>query len=241
MSKPLLLLHTCADCNTNDIWRAAINTGWTTERVDMTGRVNIPSNTPKVRYYGNTLHMEMIANQLPIKCIPLDLNVLARTPLAKRQITLMRAEELNESTEDRFIKPAQNKWFPAKVYKAGESPKRSQGGAGLPSDFIYVQEPVDMINEVRCFCLNGSVHTASYYRIGHEYCPLGIDEVDRPEIIDQMVAILAADFPAGVVLDFAYTSNHEWCFLEPNEAWSSGLYGCNPSKCLEVIEASQTQ
>jgi hypothetical protein len=239
--KPLLLLHHRADCNTNDIWRAAIQAGWSTERVDMAGRVIIPEGTPKVRYYGNTLHMEMIERFLPIRCLPLDLTVLASTPLTKRRVRLMRAEELGHLTEVAFIKPAQNKWFPAKVYEAGDSPKRSQGGAGLPSDLIYVQEPVDMINEIRCFCLDGKIHTASYYRIGHEYCPLGIDEVDRPKVLDDMVAELAPYYPRGVVLDFAYTRYHEWVFLEPNEAWASGIYGCDPVKCLEVIEASQEE
>lgn len=242
--KPLLLLHIRADVNTNDIWKAAISTGWATERVDMAGRVTIPPGTPKVRYYGNTLHAEMLGARLPVTFLPLDLTVLAQTKLTKREVRLMRAEELDSALSEfawtaRFIKPAQNKWFPAKVYAAGESPKRSQGGAGLPSDFIYVQEPVDMINEVRCFCLDGRIHTASYYRLGHEYCPLGIDDVDRPEVLDQMVAELAPLYPRGVVLDFAYTDKHEWAFLEPNEAWSSGLYGCNPERCLEVIEASQ--
>lgn len=237
--KPLLLLHHRADCNTNDIWRAAIRAGWSTERVDMSGRIDIPPGTPKVRYYGNTLHAAMIEDKLPLRFLHLDLTVLAKTPLTKRRVQLMRAEELGDLTEPSFIKPAQNKWFPAKIYEVGDSPKRSQGGAGLASDWIYVQEPVDMINEVRCFCLDGKIHTASYYRIGHEYCPLGIDEVDRPKVLDDMVAELAPFYPRGVVLDFAYTSRAEWTYLEPNEAFASGLYGASPEKCLEVIEASQ--
>ena len=238
--KPLLLLHLRADVNTNDIWRAAIQAGWSTERVDMTGRVTIPSGT-KVRYYGNTLHGHIIEDKLPIRFLPLDLRVLAETPLTKRHITLMTAGDLDQVRNDSplFIKPAQNKWFPAKVYQPSESPKRAQGGAGLPSDFIYCQEPVDMINEVRCFCLDGRILTASYYRIGHEYCPVGIDGVDRPKVLDEMVTELAPRYPRGVVLDFAYLASKEWCFIEPNEAWASGIYGCDPTRCLEVIEASQ--
>lgn len=237
----MLLLHLRADPNTSDIWRSAIRNGWTTERVDMTGRISIPPGTPKVRYYGNTLHGEIIQGHLPLRFLDLDLEALAKTPLTKRSVQLMRAGELGDITKASFIKPAQQKWFPAKVYQPGESPKRSQGGAGLPSDLIYVQEPIDMFNEVRCFCLDGKILTASYYRVGHEYCPLGIDDVDRPKILDEMVTELAPLYPRGVVLDFAYTSTHEWCFLEPNEAWASGLYGCDPDKCLEAIEASQYQ
>lgn len=234
-----LILHIRADCNTNDIWRAAIQNNWSTQRVDMYGQIDIPKDALKVRYYGNTLHGQIVQPKLSIKFHPIDLEVLTKTPLTKRRVELIRAEELDFVREVSFIKPAQNKWFPAKIYEFGELPKRGQGGATLANDLIYVQEPVDMINEVRCFCLNGKIHTASYYRIGHEYCPLGIDEVDRPEVLYKMVEELAPFYPPGVVLDFAYTSKKEWCFIEPNEAWASGLYGCDPKKCLEVIEESQ--
>lgn len=239
LMKPLLLLHIRADVNTNDIWRAAISAGWSTERVDMSGRVQIPEGTPKVRYYGNTLHLEMINHHVPVTCYPLDLTVLATTKLTKRRVTLMRADELTESADRRFIKPAVQKWFAARVYEPGETPCRKLGSSILPSDLIYVQDPVDMINEVRCFCLDSKVLTASYYRISHDYCPVGIDGVDRPKAIDAMVAELAPHYPRGVVLDFAYTSDHQWCFLEPNECWAAGIYGCDPVRCLEVIDASQ--
>lgn len=246
MSKKLLLLHLRADVNTNDIWRAAIRTGWNTERIDHSGRFDIPPDVTKIRYYGNTLHAEIIGNKIPLKCLPLDLNVLAQTKLTKRIVVLTTVEIFAKPDElttlkafPHFIKPAQQKWFSARVYNPGESPVRKLGSSVLPSDLIYVQEPVDMVNEIRCFCLDGKILTASYYRVSHEYCPVGIDGVDRPKILDEMVAELAHFYPRGVVLDFAYINNREWCFIEPNEAWASGLYGCDPEKCLEVIEASQ--
>lgn len=246
--KPLLLLHIRADVNTNDIWRAAIRAGWATERVDQSARFDIPPGTAKVRYYGNTLHAEIIGNKIPLKCLPLDLTVLASTSLTKRAVHLTTVEEFMSPDgqfagmrrgSSLFIKPAQQKWFSARVYQPGESPVRKLGSSVLPSDLIYVQAPVDMINEVRCFVLDGKILTASYYRIGHEYCPVGIDDVDRLKVLDEMVAELAPLYPRGVVLDFAYLSTKEWAFLEPNEAWASGLYGCNPERCLDVIEASQ--
>ncbi len=235
--KPLLLLHIRADVNTNDVWRAAIQNGWTTERVDMTGRISIPEGTPKVRYYGNTLHGEMIQDKLPLRFLDLDLTVLTKTPLTKRRVELVRLDAVTQIDKPTFIKPAQEKWFPARIYLPGELPMPD--GGSLASDMIYVQEPVDMINEIRCFCLDGKILTASYYRISQEYCPIGLDNIDRPKVLDDMVAELAPLYPRGVVLDFAYTENKEWVFLEPNEAWASGIYGCCPTRCLEVIDASQ--
>ncbi len=240
--KPLLLLHYRADCNTNDIWRAAIQAGWSTERVHDVIPPDLFVGRPKVRYYGNTLHASRIADQLPFTFAPLSLTFLAKTPLTKRIVTLCRFDEIVRVRAELgyrplFIKPAQEKWFPARVYQVDEMP--APEGGTLPNDLVYVQEPVDMINEVRCFCLDGKILTASYYRIGHEYCPISLDEVDRPKVLDEMAAELAPSYPKGVVLDFAYTDKREWVFLEPNECWASGLYGCDPMKCLEVIEASQ--
>lgn len=237
--KKHLILPIRSDCNTTDIWRAAIRNNWSTCRADMSGRVDLPKVSEKIRYYGDILHGRIISEKTSIKFHPIDLNVLAQTNLTKRKIEIIKAENLNVIDKDTFIKPAQEKWFTAKVYHPNEWPNRLQGGATLGSDLIYVQEPIDMINEVRCFCLDGKILTASYYRIGHEYCPVGIDDVDRPQILDEMVGELAPLYPRGVVLDFAYTSKKEWCFIEPNEAWASGLYGCNPEKCIDVIEASQ--
>lgn len=237
--KKHLILPLRSDCNTNDIWRAGINRDWSVYRADMSGKVDLSKPYEKIRYYGDILHGRIISEKTPIRFYPIDLNVLAKTNLTKRKVEIIKAENLNIIEKDTFIKPAQEKWFNAKVYHPNEWPGRLQGGAILGSDLIYVQEPLDMINEVRCFCLDGKILTASYYSLGHEYCPLGIDDVDRPEILDKMVEELAPFYPKGIVLDFAYTSKKEWCFIEPNEAWASGLYGCNPIKCLEVIEASQ--
>lgn len=210
--------------------------GWTAYRVHDFIQPDEIGGAERLRYYGNTLHASRITDKIPLKFLPIDLTVLAKTCHTHRRVELVEMGKLIHS-EQRFIKPAQEKWFPAKVYEVGEFPPENCGG--LMTDLIYAQTPVKMVNELRCFCLDGKVHTASYYRIGQEYCPLGIDEVDRPAVIDEMVAALAPSYPRGVVLDFAYLDRGDWCFIEPNEAWASGLYGCDPTKCLDVIEASQ--
>lgn len=228
-----MLLHYNCDCNTNDIWRAAIRRKWETERVHDKSNVKDIVKNRHSRYYGNVLQSNL--KDFPFKFYPIDLNVLAKTPLTKRKIALARFGDLSPFNRPMFIKPAQEKWFAARVYQAGELPAAE---GSKPDDFVYVQEPVKMINEVRCFCLNGEILTASYYRIGHEYCPLGLDEVDRPAVLDEMAKELSPMYPNGVVLDFAYDGS-QWMFIEPNEAWASGLYGCCPDKCLDVIVASQ--
>lgn len=240
--KKRLLLHYRADCNTNDIWKAAISSGWSTDRVHDVRVAQACEGADHIRYYGNTLHAARIESQLPIRFLPLDLSVLAWTLLTKRMVNLYKLSELaSNRAGDCFIKPAQEKWFPARVYKPNEKilSEDGEGNTGsLPDDLIYTQTPVNFINEIRCFCLDGKVHTASYYRVGGEYFPANLDE-GRDKRIDEMVAELAPHYPRGVVLDFGYSDKMEYSFIEPNESWASGIYGCDAVKCLDVIDASQ--
>lgn len=239
--KKRLLLHYRADCNTNDIWRAAIQSGWSTDRIhDVIPEVAL-TGVDRVRYYGNTLHASRIADQLPFRFLPLDLRVLANTSLTKRSVHLCKLSELDRvRVGECFIKPAQEKWFPARVYGANEAITGGEDGktGSLPDDLIYVQSVVHFINEVRCFCLDGKVHTASYYRVSGQYHCSNLDE-ERPKVIDDMVVELAPYYPRGVVLDFGYTDEGEWSLIEPNESWCAGVYSADYTKCLDVIEASQ--
>jgi hypothetical protein len=239
--KKRLLLHYRADCNTNDIWRAAIQSGWSTDRIhDRIPEVAL-TGVDRVRYYGNTLHASRIADQLPFRFFSLDLTVLANTPLTKRAVHLCKLSELDGVRVGKcFIKPAQEKWFPARVYGVDEAITGGEEGktGSLPDDLIYVQSVVHFINEVRCFCLDGKVHTASYYRVSGQYHCSNLDE-ERPKVIDDMVAELAPHYPRGVVLDFGYTDKGEFSFIEPNEAFACGVYSADYTKCLDVIEASQ--
>ncbi len=41
--------------------------------------------------------------------------------------------------------------------------------------------------------------------------------------------------PIGLVIDFWQLENGDWALIEFNEAWCSGLYWCDPNKCLDVI------
>lgn len=235
--KKLLLLHYNADCNTNDIWKAAIQSGWATERVHDD---NIPErsiNFDYVRYYGNTLQAERCKDKFPFKFYPLNA-VLHKCDFIGREIRLAKFSELYMPfTEVVFVKPVYQKYFTAKIYNRGETIDAAQ----LPNDDIYIQRPVEIIDEIRCFCLDGEILTSSYYKKDKEYNPENTDSIVKNIGLHHMVKGLNKQgfLPKAVVLDFGLTPDRGWIFIEPNEAWASGLYGCDPRKCLEVIENSQ--
>lgn len=235
--KKLLLLHYNADCNTNDIWKAAIQNGWATERIHDDSIGERSAGFDYVRYYGNTLQAERVGHKFPFKFYPIDETILAKCPFTRRRVDLMKFKDLPQPMiEKKFVKPFYQKYFPAKVYDIGEKIDFAQ----MDNDLIYAQEPVSFVNEIRCFCLDGKILTASYYRKDKEYCPENINLKYLDLIIHLMVSgLYKYNLPRGCVLDFGLLDNGKWAFLEPNEAWASGIYDCEPKKCLEVIENSQ--
>jgi hypothetical protein len=239
----LLLLHNRYTPDDQDIWRTAISLGWKTQRTDYL-RVEEhikDSGCNHVRYYGNTLHAEMIRNKIPIEFLPLNEKNgwLTRLPeLTKRQISMIRFETLKQPfDEDIFVKPVGDKWFEGRVYHNGESIV----GGFQPDDLIYVSNIINMQDEVRCFVLDDIVLTASYYRIDKIFNPQRVSQDMIDNLFTPLVKQVRAQtsLPRGVVLDFARIQGEEWCFIEANEAYASGLYMCDATKCFEVIQASQ--
>jgi hypothetical protein len=236
--KKLMLLHYKADYNTNDIWKEAIKRGFSTERVSGYVLSDIIKNYDYVRYYGNTLQAEQLGNVFPFKFHKIDPSILASSDYAGRKVRLMKFSELSRPrVESLFIKPVYQKFFTAKIY----APDDELDGTPLEDDLIYVQDVVDIRDEIRCFCLNGEIRTASYYRINKEFEQVNADNIVNKIGLQYIVKNLYENFklPPGVVLDFGLTNKGQWIFIEPNEAWASGMYYCDPDKCFDVILESQ--
>jgi ATP-grasp domain-containing protein len=247
MTKPLLLLHNRHTPDDSDIWRVAVRRGWNTARVTEHTVKAAMEGHDHIRYYGNTLHAKMIEDQLPIGFLPIDYSSLARIDLyTRRKVGYTTFDQIVQPiTHDTFIKPARDKWFEARVYKAGETI------AGVPwsTDEVYISDVMSFANEARCFVLNGQIMTAALYRI--DGVPYGetdlspedcnMDEAIKNTILPQWAAEICAmgDLPPGVVIDFGQLSDGTWAVIEFNEAWASGLYYCDPEKCFDVIVASQ--
>ena len=237
--------------DSSDMWRTAIRRGWETRRTNMYQVQEHCKGYDLVRYYGNTLHAEQIKNGVPFKfdVIPAFLDLPSLLPYTKRKIRGMCYALLKQPIEeDCFIKPVWHKWFESRVYKKGET---IIDDACHASDNIYVSEIVKCVDEVRCFCLNGEILTSSYYRLNSVVWDqtnespelLNFDDKLKDTPLTEYVKGIYKNYhylPRGVVLDFALTDKNEWIFVEPNEAYASGLYYCNYDKCFDVIIESVT-
>jgi hypothetical protein len=244
--KKLLLLHNRHTADDSDIWRVAIRNGWETTRTNALQIKQHMEGYDFIRYYGNTLHGALIKDKLPFKFLEINPNHLANLEFyTKRKIRLMSYKDFAGFSVDKFIKPVREKWFEAKVYKAGEKIE----GSSLEGDEIYVSNVVNFIHEVRCFVLNGEVLTSSLYRINkiaYDLTELPPEEINFDKKIEytpikQYVKQICnkVNLPNGVVIDFGMLPNGEWALIEFNEAWASGLYYCDPLKCLDAIVESQ--
>src|SRR5207247_725897 len=132
------------------LWRAALAAGWQVERLQG-WRVPERLRGQDVVLYGEPLFAAVVAAELDVVLLAPPLGWLADLPTRyrNRQVRLTTLVEVRQAWAPAFIKPADDKCFPAAVYTAG---------ADLPADEILpattpvlVAEPVTWEVEFRCF------------------------------------------------------------------------------------------
>ena len=143
-----------------------------------------------------------------------------------------------------FLKPHQPKAFEAKIYT---SLSRLMDEQHLPGDTqVLTSTPVSWTTEFRCFCLGGRVLASSPYLRNGELAISDkgewLFEPGEEQAVESFCeAVLhenASSLPAAVVIDVGQVSGSGWAVVEANAAWGSGLYGCDPSLALDVIQAA---
>ncbi len=146
-------------------------------------------------------------------------------------------------TAPAFVKPAQQaKVFPAAVYRSGSALAAvcQELADTLP---VLIAEPVRWDVEYRCFVLNRHVVAASPYlragqlaRVSDGSWPMTDQEDEALQaFMEATLADPAVQLPAAVVVDIGIVAGRGWAIVEANEAWASGLYGCNPAAVLPVL------
>ena len=140
-------------------------------------------------------------------------------------------------TEPAFIKPPNDKSFPARVYL----------GIELPSEYaddtpVLVAEVVAWEKEFRCFILDRQLRTVSVYlRHGklqrqHDFANSDAEETEAFAFTQSLLDDRRVELPRATVVDVGIISGRGWAVIEQNAAWGSGIYGCEPERVLEVLD-----
>lgn len=188
--------------------------------------------------YAEALFGPMLAEQLGLKIENPPEDWLPTLPerYRKRRVTLSTLAQARLGSEPAFIKPPNDKSFPAQVYLPSELPD------GYNEEMpVLISEVVSWEAEFRCFVLDRALETFSIYaRFGELQIEQGYEHTESEEQgLTQFVAEVLADsdvnLPKATVIDVGWIAEKGWAVVEQNAAWGAGIYACDPELCLAVI------
>ena len=192
--------------------------------------------------YGERLFGAVVAQELSLVLLEPPLGWLAEIPrqYLLREVTFTTLDNAKRYRQRAFIKPADDKCFPAAVYQSGAA---LQVPSLLPGTIpVLISEPVVWDVEVRFFVLNGLISTFSIYSRRATLLADASSWTRTPEateVVDfcgRLIRDSAVSIPPSVAIDIGRIDNRGWAVVEANAAWASGIYGCEPRKVLDVIE-----
>jgi len=159
MSKPTLILPPRYTDDSNKMWKAAIDLGWEVERINWLIPPGFAPAKPVI--YGEPLFNQFVADQLGVTLSSPwpDFLQCIDEKYTKRRIGYLSAKETRLLEGPIFLKPPNNKTFPAGVYNSG---------LNLPdfvqdSEIVLWSEPVFWLSEFRFFIYDRKIKTHSIY------------------------------------------------------------------------------
>jgi hypothetical protein len=193
--------------------------------------------------YAGPLFADAVATELGLGLLEAAPDWLARLPyeLTHREIEFSTVAEARQLRRPAFVKPPNDKSFPARVYPDGSRlPGPDAVDDGTP---VLVSDIVTFAVEYRLFLLDGEVRTGSRYLVSGELDVAPLDEDPRQAEVLAFAGRLASQhLPSAVVVDVGLLSEgadgaegSQWAVVEANAAWASGHYACDPDAALDVI------
>jgi hypothetical protein len=242
---PTLVLSSRYTLDSNAMWKAAIDSGWSVERLHSHRAPEYLRERQPV-FYGEGLFVRTIAGQLGIALLECPFDWLAHLPenYLKRKVRYATLCDARQETKPVFIKPAGDKSFDAKVYPSVADLPPSEV---LPDTTpVLIAEPITWEIEFRCFVLERQVQTLSAYaRYGQltrteqdEWLEFPVEQTAALIFCNEFLSDSAIEFPPGLVLDVGIIAERGWAVLEANPAWASGIYGCDPAKILPILSTT---
>jgi hypothetical protein len=235
---PTLILTPRFSEDSQALWRAAGQLGWPVERLPGWRVPDELRSVPDPVLYVEALFGPTLAEQFGLRLLEPAVDWLPRLPqeYRKRQVSLTTLRAARSIPEPLFVKPPNDKSFPARVYLGSELPD----GYDEESP-VLVAEVVHWEKEFRCFVLDRQPQTLSVYLRGGELQRdkgFAATEAELGEATDFIRTVLAdprVDLPRTAVLDGGVIAGRGWAVVEQNSAWGAGLYGCDPTRVLEVL------
>lgn len=235
---PTLILTPRFTEDSQALWRAAIALGWSVERLPSWRVPEALLSAPDPVLYLEGMFGPTLAKQFGLRLLepPIDWLSNLANEYRRRSVSLSSLGAARQLTEAAFIKPPNDKSFPAQVYV----------GADLPTGYdeaspVLVAEIVRWEKEFRCFILDRELMTISVYlrhgRLQRESnFAASCEELQEAE---QFLSTVLTDdrvpLPRAAVLDVGFIADRGWAVVEQNAAWGSGIYGCDPIQVLEVL------
>ncbi|MDX3073941.1 ATP-grasp domain-containing protein [Streptomyces sp. NPDC088354] len=195
-------------------------------------------DVPGPSLYAGPLFADAVAGDLRLALLEADADWLARLPqeLTRRHIAFATVAEARRLRRPAFVKPPNDKSFPARVHRDGSG---LPGPDAVDDDVpVLVSDIVTFGAEYRLFLCDGEVLTGSRYATGGDLdvAPLDADPA-RDEVLDFAARLFAPgvpELPSAIVVDVGCVAG-KWAVVEANAAWASGHYACDEDAVLDVV------
>jgi hypothetical protein len=235
---PTLILTPRFTEDSQALWRAAGELGWRVERLPSWRVPEELIGVDEPVLYMEALFGPTLAERFGLRLIEPAADWLPRLPdeYRRRQVDLLTLEVARRLKEPAFIKPPNDKSFPARVYSPSEP--LPDGEDPMP---VLVSEIVSREVEYRGFVLDRRLRTISVYLRGGElqrdlgFAAPSEERQAAEAFLDEVLADPRVELSRAAVVDVGVIKGRGWAVVERNAAWGSGIYGCDPRQVLEVI------
>lgn len=237
---PDLILSPRGTADGERLAAAAEARGWTVRRLT---RWRVDADfvaAPDLAIYGEPLFCRVLAAQIGRVMLEPPHDWLTGLPqrLLRRRVRFTTLGAL-ASDGPLFVKPPDDKLFPAQVYADPASVLRARADLG-GDEPVLVSDPVRFAREYRVHLLDGRAVAASRYAIDGDLAP-GADDpgcADARRVAEEAAAALGDRTPAAVVIDVGPLDDGGWAVVEANPCFGAGIYAAAPDPVLDVLRAA---